>query len=88
MSRNDPTWTARIHADVKEYLQEKKGLSAGECLFRYYKILKENELPDMQQELKEAEARVLHLRGIVTHIEAENDKKNTLVTHKKHTKNR
>jgi len=66
LSRDDPTWTARIPADVKEYLQ-KKGLSAGQCLINYYKFLKQQEIPELLQEKKELEERVRQIDQIVTH---------------------
>lgn len=71
MIKNYPTWTARIPPDVKEYLQNKKRLSAGQCLVEYYKILKSQELTELLKELKNAKERVLQLEASVTHLQSE-----------------
>ena len=73
MSSTDPTWTARIPPYVKEYLQGKKGLSAGYCLIEYYKILKSQELPDKLKELRKARERVLQLEGEITQLKNESN---------------
>ena len=69
LTKNYPTWTARIPPDVKEYLQNKKCLSAGQCLCEYYKILKSNELDEAVKELSRRKEGVLQQELIVTHLQ-------------------
>ena len=71
MSQNDPTWTARIPSEIKEYLQNKKGLSAGYCLCEYYKILKSNELDEALKELDRREKGVLQQKAFVTQLQSQ-----------------
>lgn len=81
MSEDDVFWTARLSPDVKDYLQKKKHMSAGECINEYYKILKSKELPDMLKELQEARKHVLQLEENVTLLKSECDTK----LHKRNT---
>jgi hypothetical protein len=76
LSRNYPTWTARIPPEVKEYLQEIKGLSAGHCLCEYYRILKENQLPEKQKLLEKHRKIVTQLEQDVLQLEQKNTEKN------------
>jgi len=71
LSQNDPTWTARIPPDIKDYLQKIKHLSAGRCLTEYCKILKSQELPEARKELLRREKAVLQQRQKVTQLENE-----------------
>jgi hypothetical protein len=71
LSQNDATWTARLPPYVKEYLQNKKGISAGKGLVEYYKILKSMELPEKRKELNKAREYVLQLEEDVTQLENE-----------------
>ena len=73
LSKTYPTWTARIPPDIKEYLQNKKGFSAGHCLCEYYKILKLKELPEALKELDRKEKAVLQQKAIVTQLQNENN---------------
>lgn len=75
MSQNDPVWSARIPTDVKEYLQNKKGLSAGQCLIEYCKILKSQELPEAIQELSRRKESVLQQEAFVLQLQSENTTK-------------
>jgi len=77
LSRQYPTWTARIPAEVKEYFL-KKGLSAGQCFMNYYKFLKQQEIPELLQEKKELEERVRQIDIIVTHMSTNCKTNNTL----------
>jgi len=70
-----PTWTARIPPEVKEYLQVKKGLSAGQCLCEYYRILKDQELPEAEKKLAEHKHFVTHYEEIVTQLKQKNEEK-------------
>jgi len=66
LNENHPTWTGRIPQDVKEYFQ-KKGYSAGQIFIEFYKILKQQEIPNLLQEKKDLEERVRQIDEIVTH---------------------
>lgn len=82
MSQNDPIWSARVPPVVKDYLQKKRKLSAGQCLREYYKILKSQELPEKLTELEKARKRVLQLETDVVQLKSqcntEWDKCNTI----------
>lgn len=71
MSQNDPIWSARVPSVVKDYLQKKKKLSAGQCLREYYKILKSQELPEKLTELEKARKCVLQLEADVIQLKNE-----------------
>jgi len=77
LSRDYPTWTARIPAEVKEYFQ-KKGISAGQIFIEYYKILKQQEIPELLQEKEKLQERVRQIDQIVTHCVRQKDQ---IVTH-------
>lgn len=73
MSRDYPTWTARLPADVKEYLQKTKGKSAGKCLVEYYNILQSTEVDVLIKEKRVLQERVLQIDEIVTHLKEKSE---------------
>ena len=77
LSGEYPCWNGRIPAEVKEYFQ-KKGISAGQIFIEYYKILKQQEIPELLQEKNELLKRVAQIDQIVTHCVRQKDE---IVTH-------
>jgi hypothetical protein len=75
LSRLYPTWTARIPPEVKEYLQNYKGYSAGFCIVEYYKYLKSQELDEKKKELEKTRNCVLQLEQDVLQLEQKNEQK-------------
>jgi len=73
MTKDSTTWSARITPVVKDYLQVKKGLSAGQCLVEYYKILKREEPLQLQQEKEELLKRVAQIEQKVTQLKAQSN---------------
>lgn len=66
------TWTARLRKEIKEELQ-KKGVSAGEAIEEYYKILRSKSLKEKLKELADAKLNVAQLEHDVTQIRSKSN---------------
>jgi len=66
-------WNADIDPEIKEYLQNKLGLSAGDCLREYYRIRKSTELTGLEQEKEDHLKRVAQIDENLSQLKNEYD---------------